>query len=66
VLSIIIVSFNEVVQQHINEQILNKARTKSKQKQQITSAHIGCLCKVRGDAFPKGDMGTSNCIISDL
>jgi hypothetical protein len=29
---IIIVSFNEVVQQHINEQKFNKARTKSKQK----------------------------------
>ena len=33
---------------------------KSKQKQQITSAHIGCLCKVIGGCISKGRYGNLN------
>ena len=44
--------------------IFKKTRIKSKQKQQITSAHIGCLCKVRGGCISKeryGNLKLHNC-----
>jgi hypothetical protein len=46
---IIIVSFTKVVRQHIYEQ----GQDKIKKKLQVTSAHIGCLCKVRCGCISK-------------